>query len=101
MEQLESQTKQKITDEQTYTRYGYKTGPFVPQFTPVLAQKTHKRYKYRYMLYKKLSIGLFCLLTLVSIVLGWALRGNNTLMNELAKKDINIIMPNKSIAHSK
>ena len=73
----------------------------VTQYKPVLAHKVDRRYKWRYLLYKKIAIALFVLLTGMAFILGLTLKGNLALQQRLADSKTVTIMPSGKVLTSK
>lgn len=71
------------------------------QYKPVLAVKRDRHYKCKYQQAKTAVITLLVLFVLMALVMAWTLRGNLALQQRLNDKSVTIIMPNKTIAHSK
>jgi len=59
----------------------------------VKIQKRDRHYKRRYLQARNAAICLFCLLTLMAFVVGWALHGNSTLQRRLNDSKTMTILP--------
>lgn len=64
------------------------------QFKPDFGQKASKAYKWKFVLARRIAIGLGAMLLLLAYCLVITLKGNHTLQKQIAEKDVKIIMPN-------
>lgn len=73
-----------------------------PAYTKGLEQSLHlvkvpkrdRHYKKKYLQARNVAICLFCLLTLMALIVGWTLKGNAALQQRIQDKDITIVLPN-------
>ena len=71
------------------------------QYTPNVGQKASKAYKWKFVLARRIAIGLGAMLLLLAYCLVITLKGNHTLQKQIAEKDVKIIMPNGLTVHGK
>ena len=71
------------------------------QFTPDLGKKVDRRYKWRYLLYKKIAIALGVMLLGAAYLLVMSLRGNLNLAKQLQESKTPIILPSGKVLTGK